>query len=334
MALPSVYLFYGDDLFGIEQALDSLRLRLGTAANLDLLQLAGPALDLGTLQQACISVPFLAERRLVIVQNAEDLPAGDQFQQALIQIMDTVPETSALVFAAHVLLDRRNLQAFQKRSVIFAWAIDNPDISYIKQFASPRGAAFASWLMERAEQLGGQLDQQAAELLSGFIEEDVLLGDQELQKLITFVAEGQSVSVADVEQLTPIYGQADIFEAIDSLGAGSGSFVKLQRLLEEQDPSYVFLMVVRQFRLLLQARHALDQGSDPVEAMKVPAFVARKVTAQARRFSLPVLESMFHRLQDFDLKLKRGDADSSLDLIPLIASLSVIPAPSKPNTPG
>jgi DNA polymerase-3 subunit delta len=321
MGLPAVYLFYGDNRFGIDQALESLRSKLGSAAALDMLRFSGSNLELGMLQQACGSVPFMADRRLVIVDEAESLPSGDHFQQELTRILETVPATTALVFAAQIPRDRRAMESFQKRSVVFSWASENPETAFIRQFSSPRGTAFTSWLMERAEQLDGALELEAAELLADLIEEDALLAEQELQKLITFADEGRPVSTADVESLTPIYGQADIFEAIDALGSGSGSFRKLQRLIEEQDPTYVFLMVVRQFRLMLQARHALEQGSDPLAVMKVPTFVARKLAAQARQFSLPALEAMYHRLQDFDLRMKRGDADPSIDLIPLIASL-------------
>lgn len=332
MPVPAVYLFYGDNRFAISQALDSLRLKLGSAASLDLMRFSASKLDLAALQQACSSAPFMADRRLVIVEGAESLPKTERFQEELVTVLDRVPASTALVFAAQVDLDRRSLETFQKRSALYRWATDNPQQAFVRQFASPRGAAFAAWLTERAEELGGQLEPQAAELLTESIDEDELLGEQELQKLIDYTTPDRPISAEDVERLTPIYGQTDIFEAIDGLGTGAGSFGKLQRLLEEQDPSYVFLMVVRQFRLLLQARYALEQGRDPTSVLKVPAFVSRKVAAQAAKFSLPVLESMYQQLQDFDLRIKRGDADPSIDLIPLLAEHLALRIPQKTSS--
>ena len=56
--------------------------------------------------------------------------------------------------------------------------------------------------------------------------------------------------------------------------------------------------------------------------MDVPPFVVKQVSAQSRRFTSFELKSIYQRLLDLDVSVKRGEADLSLDLLPLIASLS------------
>ncbi len=332
MSRPSLYLFYGDDPLALRQAVDSLRDRLGESAEFNLQRFAAANLELGELAQACQSLPFLAERRLVIVDDAERLPGRAAFVESLHALLDDLAPSTALVFVAE--LDRTQRKAasrFEQRSPVFTWATAHPEASFVRRYSQPTGAAMTRWLSERATELDSQIEPQAAELLATLVDGDLRLADQELRKLSDYVKSGAPITAATVERLTPIYGQTDVFEVVDGLAAAGQSvgpagaadaLAKLHRLLQEQDVTYVFLMVARQFRLLLQARQALDQGNDPTHSLGVPAFVARKIVAQARQFSAPNLESFYRELISLEVAAKRGEADLSLDLLPLLASFS------------
>ncbi len=68
-------------------------------------------------------------------------------------------------------------------------------------------------------------------------------------------------------------------------------------------------MVTRQFRLLIQAREILDSGGseDGVRSqLNLHPWVAQKVTAQARQFSLPALDGIYHQLLKIDVGGKSG----------------------------
>lgn len=317
MHRPSLYLFYGDDPLSIRQAVDSLRERLGPSADMNLQRFDAANLDLNQLQHACQALPFLAERRLLLVEQADRLPGRADFIDALRAQLDALPESTALVFLAE--LDPKAMGDFERRSPVYAWANDHPEASFVRRYAQPTGPALSRWLIERAAELGATLEPQAAELLASLVDEDLRLADQELRKLVDY---RDPITAAAVEQLTPGYGQTDVFEVVDGLAGDGAALGKLHRLLQEQDPSYVFLMVARQFRLLLQARHALDRGHDPVESVDAPAFVARKVAAQARSFSAAEIETTFRNLIGLEVAAKRGEADLALDLIPLLTEFA------------
>ena len=72
-------------------------------------------------------------------------------------------------------------------------------------------------------------------------------------------------------------------------------------------------MVVRQFRLLIQAREILDgrgNQNDVARVLGVHPFVAEKTTQQATRFSIEALESNYHEL----LRIDEGGKTSQLTL--------------------
>lgn len=317
MRRHSLYLFYGDDPLSIHQAIASLRERLGPSADMNLQRFEAANLDLNELQQVCQALPFLADRRLILVERADELPRRADFTEALRAQLEALPESTALVFVAE--LDPKAAADFERRSPIYAWASDHPEASFVRRYTQPTGPALSRWLIERAAELGATLEPQAAELLASLVDEDLRLADQELRKLVDY---RDPITAAAVEQLTPVYGQTDVFAVVDGLAGDGAALGKLHRLLQEQDPSYVFLMVARQFRLLLQARQALDRGRDPVASVDAPAFVARKVAAQARSFSAVEIETTFRNLIRLEVAAKRGEADLALDLIPLLTDFA------------
>ena len=315
MSPPSIYLFYGDDLLAISETLADLEAKLGPSSEFNVQRFSGKALDLEQLRAACGALPFLSSRRLIVLEDAESIPKGRK--EAFSQLMDDLPDSAALVLIEQVQVDRE--RDYQKGSFLYAWTQEHPDLAYVRAFMKPRGSAFIQWLVERSE---GRIEQDAAQLLAHSVEEDPLLAEQELNKLLNYVNDERPIRIEDIERLTPSHGHLDIFSVVYKLGDMQGTLPRLQRLLEDQDPAYVFLMLVRQFRLMILARRAIEIGEDPIKSMKVPPFVVKKVSAQSRQFTSAELKGIYQRLLDLDVSVKRGEADLSLDLLPLIAGLS------------
>ena len=315
MSPPSIYLFYGDNLLAISETLADLEAKLGPSSEFNVQRFSGKALDLEQLRAACGALPFLSSRRLIVLEDAESIPKGRK--DAFSQLMDELPDTAALVLIEQVRVDRE--RDYQKASFLYAWTQEHPDVAYVRAFLKPKGTAFIHWLVERSE---GRIEQDAAQLLAHSVEEDPLLAEQELNKLLNYVNDERPIRVEDIERLTPSHSHLDIFSVVDKLGDSQGTLPRLQRLLEDQDPAYVFLMLVRQFRLMILARQAIELGEDPIKSMKVPPFVVKKVSAQSRQFTSAELKGIYQRLLDLDVSVKRGEADLSLDLLPLIAELA------------
>jgi DNA polymerase III delta subunit len=95
----------------------------------------------------------------------------------------------------------------------------------------------------------------------------------------------------------------------------------LRQISEEQDIGRVFSMIVRQFRLLLLTREAIDSGRDPRESLpwRTPDFVREKLIRQAHNFNHHDLKIAHHSLMQLDLDIKtgRGDLATGLDLFVL-----------------
>ena len=318
---PVVYLVYGEDEFSISKFATEIENKLGDPASkmLGTTHFEGNSLSLDELENAVKALPFLTNRRLVVVTDPLARLNNPALQKKFISILEQTPPTTALV-----LLVFRDFEAYKrkykKEHWLLRWARSAGEKVYIRPFNLKKGMVLANWIQEQAIEAGGKFTPQAAALLASLVGEDTRLAYQEIQKLLAYTNYQRPVEPDDVELLTAFAGQADIFVLVDALGNldGKQAVTMLRRLQETQDVLSIFGMVVRQFRLLLQAREILDNGgqvNDVTKQIGLHPFVAGKITAQARNFSLPTLESVYHKLLDVDESIKTGlmEGDTALD---------------------
>jgi DNA polymerase III delta subunit len=97
---PSVYLLHGDDDLAISEFVARLREKLGdpSAADLNMQTFNGEGAELRALEEAASTAPFLARRRLIVVQRAGACVAGGTArQQRFLEMLEDLPRTTALV---------------------------------------------------------------------------------------------------------------------------------------------------------------------------------------------------------------------------------------------
>jgi DNA polymerase III subunit delta len=186
----------------------------------------------------------------------------------------------------------------------------------------PKRLEMPRWIESETKKLGGKIEPGAAARLSEMVGEDPRIAVQELTKLLTYVNFARPVTMLDVQQVSVASAQGNVFELVDALGLRDGKKAQhvLHQLLEEAEAFALWGMVIRQFRLLLQARELLDAGESIPQIQKelgLYEFVAQKVTIQAKRFSLPALESIYHKLLEIDegVKTSQVPLDLALDLL-------------------
>jgi DNA polymerase-3 subunit delta len=333
---PVVYLLHGDDEYTIAQEVAKLEANLGDDAlrEANTTSLDGCSFNLDDLVSVVSPMPFIAKRRVVILTHPlarlESKEAKAKFfnkqkltkdREKIIENFEKVPLTTALVLVEHKLLTsdwerkKGNLHWLER------WAGSDRERVYIKAF--PLGN-MEGWIQNRAAQEGGQFTYEAARRLAELVGADTRLADQEIRKLLDYADYKRPVEKEDVDLLTPDSSQADVFAMVDALGMRDGQKASLilQRLLEQQEHGFIFAMVVRQFRLLLLVREILDGGGggDEIAAklgfLGLKKWMSRKLIPQAKRFSLPVLEEIYHRLLNLDEDVKSG-------LIPVDLALQI-----------
>lgn len=329
------YILHGEDEFSRHEALTAMRAKMGERALADLntTVLDGQKLTLSELTNACNVPPFLAKRRLVIVENfasrLEGPPrrqgkdyrakASDELCQALREYLPKLPETTRLVFVENHTLNTQNplLELARQEKG-----------GYVKTFEPPKGDALVTWIVERVRMKGGEIQATAAAELANFVGNDLWKLDQECEKLVLYTAGEHTITIEDVHQLVSHAQAASVFTLVDALGRREREHA--MRLLHEQldrdaTPLYLFSMIVRQFRLILQVKELLGHGLSPAEIRTKlglsSQFVVDKAVAQSRHFSMERLESIYQRLVNTDADIKTGRMPEILALDLLVVDL-------------
>lgn len=320
------YIFYGDDNVARDEALQNLlnRVKNPGMGDLNTTKLDGGDITFNDLRNACDAMPFLGERRIVIVNDLlKRFKQGNKdFYDKLVDYLPTMPDTTRLFFIEEG-IDKR-LKVWKLAQEL---AQKDPPEAYVREFATPAQQQLPTWIRRRVHKKGGKIDGQAANMLAEVIGDDVRLLDAELEKLVNY-AGGDVIDAHMVELLVPYTQQANIFDMVDAIGQRNAALAlrRLQHLLNENAaPTYLLHMIVRQIRLLLQFRELSDLGLTQKEIRNKTGqhpFVVQKGIQQANNFSLDQLEAAFDRLLQTDLEIKTGQTEPALALELLVTDLA------------
>lgn len=319
------YIFYGSDDLARDEALSAILARVPdpAMAELNTTRLDGRKLTFSELRYACDTVPFLTERRIVIVDGLlERLKNGPkEFADQLAAYLGELPAHARLFLIEGDKIDKR--MGLWKRAV----QLEEAKKGVIREFEKPKREQLPRWIQHRTRQKGGQIDHRAAEELATFVGDDLRLLDSEIDKLVTY-ADGDLITQETVRTLVPYTAEANIFGLMDAIGQRDlrRAMSSLQQLLNQNAaPPYLHFMLTRQIRILLQVKELSELGSTQAEIRQklgLHPFVVEKTLKQVGRFTLESLEAAFERLLDADYAMKTGQVEPELALQLLVADLA------------
>ncbi|MBI2171995.1 MAG: DNA polymerase III subunit delta [Chloroflexi bacterium] len=337
-----VYLFYGPEEFAKKEVLDRLKAAVGLPevleANTTLLK--GQGLTLARLQDACSAAPFLAERRLVLVEGLLSQAGEPQGQrprgrtprpvqggpdpwEGLPAALGSLPPTTILVFLEGDLRNRSPL--FQRIA----------PLAEVQMFHVPSGDALRSWIRARVSTAGASVSAGAVDLLVELVGGNLWVLQGEIDKLALY-ASGGTIAEQEVEALVSNSREANIFRAVDAVLAGqTGRALQLFRSLRQggADASYILTMLARQLRFVMVAQELVGSGLPRNELAQrlglAGEFALRTVEEQARKYTADQLEGMYRLLLQADVSIKTGDVEEPLALEMLVAELAQRGAPAR-----
>jgi DNA polymerase-3 subunit delta len=326
---PVVYLFHGDDELAISEAISELKSRLGAPSSIEmnLTSLDGRSLSIEEFETSGKSLPFLAERRLTILNHPLAYLKLEANRKRVLAFLEELPEENAVVLAEFKPLLNVKERNQGKTHWLEKWGQTMGEKFFVKEFTLAKGSQLTGWIIKRARKAGGEFEPAAAAHLASLVGEDIRMADQEIVKLLTYANYDRPVVIDDIELLTEGVQEGAIFDFVDALGNRDRkkAMKEYHHLLEDQDPQRVFGMIIRQFRLLLLSREILDQNggeTDITGQLKTHPYVSRKIASQARQFSQAQLDGIYYRLLEIDSDLKTGVMSGDLNVDLLIAEVT------------
>ena len=293
-------------------------------------RLEGRGLTPGQLENACDTMPFLAEKRLVVVDGLlarlaapakskaktdepppEDLPADELSPEALkgqtkafLSYFERVPETALLVLMEEDIASGQALRKVQELS--------RDGRAKIVTCEKIKRNELPNWIRARAQARKVKLDGPALMDLAEFVGDELRQLDQELIKLGDY-AGARTVTREDVRLLVPATRAASIFDLVDALGSGNGPIAS--RLMthaldvDGEPPLRMLAMIARHYRQLIQLKAMQAQGVKQLEiarALGVFEWKMAGLVSQANRHSFSRLEQAMEKILQADESIKTG----------------------------
>lgn len=343
-----IYFFLDADEYLVSRRVTGVKRALGEAemADLNTSTLEGNRTNAAEILYMADTMPFLAERRLVIVNGylahldkrmsaskGTDGAAYEEAAKLLIGLLDP-PETSDLIFIDAGVDKRRHLwkgfsqsrDSGDRKVAGLADLIKEGKIAQ-EELATPDAKALPGWINRTAKDLGIAIDGGAVQTLANFVGGDLRRLENELQKLASY-ASGRKIVAADVSAMVSDASEALIWDLTDALGQRDGR--KAMRAIHElrrgdANAFYLLTMIARQYRILIKVKDAVRQGGgneyDIAKAVGESPFPVKKAMGQIRAYQMAELETIMDRLLRADFAMKTGaDAETELDV--LVAELT------------
>ena len=321
-----IHLLYGDDEFSISETVASMKnaVEPPDLRDVNITVLDGPSIGFDELRATCDTVPFLAEKRVVVVhgllgrfeRRRGPSPAREQAPRKLDgwdglgEYLPRAPETTDLLFVDGA-LNRSNpmLAAIRPHA-------------QVRTFAVPNDRRVAQWVTDRAASREIRIEPAAVEALAGAIGGDLRVVAGELEKLAVYRA-GEPIRREDVDEMVSYAREASIFGAVDAMVEGrlaAALSMSHQLLRLGRTPGFILAMVARQVRLLILAKELKERGVPPAEYGKrlgLAGYPLRKTMDQEKAFTADRLAWVHRKLLEADVRIKTTGADEEtvLDLL-------------------
>ncbi len=313
--VPELLYLYGQESFLVQRAVSLVRRALLPTGKDDFndSQFYGKEATAGQIIQAAMTLPVFAERRLVTVKDAQQLPAAE-LDELITYLKNPVPETCLLFVGDKIDSRRKFFQQFKKCGVLV-------EFKPLSERELP--GHIRSFLEERDVRITGDALDLLCAMLGGGLHEV----HSELEKLLTYLGQRTLADVADIQAIVSRGHTENIFELGNAVGRGDAArALALVKALTDagEAPLKILSLLVRHFRQLWKVRELQTQNHGKREIASlagVPFFVVDALVAQGKRFSRQDFQQAYELFLETDLAMKSSGADAEALLDSLLLSL-------------
>jgi DNA polymerase-3 subunit delta len=330
-----LHILIGENDFTLRQALEEIKKSIGDPASVmsNTTILEGARVTPEQLRSACETVPFLADKRLVVVEGLLERfePKGrgkkkkssrspdpsEDFQPLVDSMKDLPPFTELVIIGGDVKSNNPLLLGLAS-------------MAKVSKFPMLKYDELKRWVEQRVKQAGegSGISARAVELMVRLVGNDLWTLANEIDKLGLFAGE-RTIEEADVRAVVSHAREASVFNMVDAIMESRVNLAQelLQQLFRQgMTPAQILVMLARQARIIFQVRDMRDRGVSrgaiQTRLGLTSDFVWRKAWEQADKYSPSRLNEVYHRLLEADIAIKTGKyGDPELVLDILVAEL-------------
>ncbi len=312
--IPSVLLFEGEEEYLKHSALSALRKRLLPEGMEDLNETVLDAPDTNQLIAAAETLPFIAERRLVIIRDHPALSGRAEADEKLTDYLPNVPASTVVLFYCTKKPDGRKKLYLQVKK-----------LGGIVQFSPLRDRELTSFVTEAFRNLGKECDERTADFLVFTCGSDAGALLTEISKIAAHGGDAPAVHPDEIRELATPSAECTVFQMVDAVVSGQNDRAfRLMRnqLLAGADRMFMLSMLLRQFRLIQHIKimqYEKRSREDIRSALGVPPFAVDQYVRQAGMYTNGQAKKAVRICFDTEYAVKSGrlNQDGALEAVML-----------------
>ena len=259
-----VYLLFGDEPFLVNSYKKRLREAIAGDDTMNYNYFEGKGPDVKEIISLADTMPFFAERRLVMVDGSGFFK--NSAPEELVNYIAEIPESTCMVFVE---------SEVDKRNKLYKKVKDNGYAAELKKQDADQLMRWAAGILAKD---GKKITRQVMEYFMERTGDDMENIRMELEKLICYTMGREVITKEDVEAVGTVHVTNRIFEMVTAIVAGNTR--KAMDLYEDlltlkEPPMRIMFLIAKQFNQLLQVKELAGKGAQKGEIaskVKVPPF--------------------------------------------------------------
>lgn len=314
------YLFFGEENYlkkYYEQKLKKALISdIAEVMNRDTFE--GKNVSIETIIDSSETLPFMSEKRLVIVKSSELFQTGRKNDsEKMNEYIYSIPETTCIVFIEDNVDKRSKLyKKIQKEG-------------HIVEFNSPKENELITWIQYNIKKYGNDIQPKTAVYMLRCVGTDMELLSNEMQKLLSYKNNGGFITEVDIDAICTKSLELKIFNMLDAIGNKNAEMaieIYNNMIMLKEPAIKILAMIIRQFRLLYQSKYLIDEGNS-VEIISKRlgqrSFVIKGLLSQVKNFSSELLRQALEDCLETDISIKTGTISGETAIELLIIKYSV-----------
>lgn len=311
------YIFCGVDEALMKEKITYIKNKVLNTSFIDLnfFQFDGKAIDMEAVINTCNTIPFMDEKKVVVVYRAEFLGEGEDksFNKTyeILQRYINNPAEHTILIVYYVFQEDREKPSSRIKK------LDKKACTV--KFDKLRGMNLEKKIKALFDEKGKNIGKMELRLFCEGIENNMEIAKNEVEKLYCY-AINKEITKEDILTMLPPKADNDIFDLVDCI-----SQKKLERALEilnellfkGEKLTYILYMIERQFNLLLQLKLGTLQGKSKdtlVKELKMNPYICDKMIMQSKRFTLKNLKEAIYDCLKSEEVLKSSQVNSKTEI--------------------
>jgi len=328
--IKNIYLFYGDEAYLVNNALEKLKKTLVDPSfeQLNFTILEGKEINAEKIVDACETLPFMAEKKLVYVKGSDIFQGksktfSEEQEKYIIDYIKQIPDSTTVVFYGATSVDTRRkiVKEIKKHGELV-------------EFSKLSEDEFNKWLKKLFKSYNKSIETKEIAILKNHLDylgrnasQNLLDVENQIKKVIAFMGEKIELEDIHIEKILSSSFQNDIFKLLDSIEKrnSADSIKRLNYILEDGEPILKILTTLgNQIKNILSAKLLLEEGySSKMIASKlsIHPFVASKCASQGKQFTIVKLKKLLNRFLEADIMIKTGKMDEKIIIEMLVMEM-------------